>query len=339
MYDRGEVVIILGAGVSHLEDSFKTHGYEYVFTSGLNYDGKRKFPNSDIYTTLSAEELKTLQEKHVILVASANYMELENGEKWSTADFYFEMLQFLHLLNNPQQVEKIGHKKFKYEDLERSKQIDLVLTCMPCGKQDHAVKTGEAVSAQMVLESLQAYVDTIYIIDPHPPLEFSYMEQLVENDKLIKLSMVDMIRKKIYSKFSVPEPFEVTADEFGQKRMKMKGLGKVREDSNTVKAIGELDVEGKNIVFIDDMILTGGTLRSNVKKYQEMGANKVLVGIVHPLPLVKGNDARLKQTLNEVNQFIVTNTVYSSFLEIIDKKNQLVDCVPLIDSSLEKYNS
>lgn len=334
MLTKKKAIVILGIGAMHLKKSFEDLDYQTMHSIS-NYDGKRKFPNSDVYTALSTKDLAKIQNKHIILVQSASFDTFKD-EKWSTADFYFELLQFIHLLKNPQEVREIGHKRFDYKSLSPASKIDIVFTSMPCGKLDHAVKTGEAVSSQMALELMASLVNKIYIIDPHPPMEFSFMEKLAKSGKLEKISIVNDLREKIMSKYSPKDPIEVTADEFGQLRMKMESLGKIRKDSETVETIGNINVNKRDVVFIDDMLLTGGTLRANVAKYKELGANQVLVGIVHALPIEKENDNRLKMTLKDIRTLITSDTVYSSFIEDLRAKDQLVSCVPAIDKALKK---
>jgi phosphoribosylpyrophosphate synthetase len=334
MSNREKIPIILGAGAIHLKNSFEKLNYE-VMISELNYDDKRKFPNSDIYTAFDGEFLERLQGKRVVIVQSANYNVI-NGEKWTTSDLFFETLQIIHILRNPQKVTKVSHKSFDYKALLPPSEIILVFTCMPFGKMDHAVKTGEAISAQIGMELSTSLCDKVILIDPHPPMEFTFMDKLKQGGRLEKISLVDDIRKKIYDFFDLEEAIEVTADEFGQMRMKMQSLGKVRKDSSTVEMIGEIDVSDRNVILIDDMLLTGGTLRASVKKYKELGAKEVYLGIIHALPLEQYGDERLFATYNSVNNLIISNTVGSSFFDVLKKKGMVIDCVSAIDEAIKK---
>ena len=119
--------IILASGAEHLKKSFEDKKYT-VCTSGLNYDQKRFFFNGDVYTRI--EEIETLENEKVCIIQSGNYSGELEKEKFTTQDRIFETLQILQLLNNPELVKEVGHKKYAYQKLENPKQILLFHTCL-----------------------------------------------------------------------------------------------------------------------------------------------------------------------------------------------------------------
>ena len=87
-----------------------------------------------------------------------------------------------------------------------------------------------------------------------------------------------------------------------------------------------LDVAGRDVVIIDDIISTGGTIVSASKILRDLGANKVVVGCVHPV-LVE--DALLKIFAAGVVDVFATDTLKS------DVSN--ISVAPLIAGYLKKY--
>jgi ribose-phosphate pyrophosphokinase len=87
-----------------------------------------------------------------------------------------------------------------------------------------------------------------------------------------------------------------------------------------------LDVEGRDVVIIDDIISTGGTIVSASKILRDLGANKVVVGCVHPV-LVE--DALLKIFAAGVDDVFATDTLKS------DVSN--ISVAPLLSGYLKKY--
>lgn len=317
--------VILCSGAEHLKGSFTDY---QTHTPALNYDGKRFFPNSDVFTCL--KEIESFQSEPVIVIQSCNASSLEEKEVWTTADRFFELLQVLHLLNNPVKVTETGHKQFEEQDLTKPSRIDVVLTCMPAGKQDHATMTGEINSARMCLELVKSMCDTIAIIDPHPPMEFTYMQETgVE-----KISLVPELVDKAKNLFNLDDPLLLTADEYGQQRMGLSGLGKKRTSSSEVEITGSIDVNGKEILFVDDAFFSGSTLLKTIKRYKELGATRVIPCIVHVCPLVNSGENRLKIALEELNgDLVFSNTVWTKTGEGI---NTVVDCSPAIIEWIDK---
>ena len=78
--------------------------------------------------------------------------------------------------------------------------------------------------------------------------------------------------------------------------------GEVRIDA------GELNVKGRDVVIVDDMISTGATIRAAAEKLRKAQASKIVVSCVHPL-LVE--DAYEKLIEAGVDEIIGTNTVPS----------------------------
>ncbi len=82
---------------------------------------------------------------------------------------------------------------------------------------------------------------------------------------------------------------------------------KSRERANvvgTMTAIG--DVEGKNIIIVDDMIDTGGTLAKAAEMLMEKGANSVRALATHP---VLSGPAYQKLSESALKEIIVSNTI------------------------------
>ncbi|MFW9993972.1 MAG: hypothetical protein ACFFD4_18150 [Candidatus Odinarchaeota archaeon] len=319
--------VIFCSGAEHLKEKFnqfKTH------SSSLNYDGKRFFPNSDIYTHL--ERLEEFQGENVTVLQSCNASSSHERERWTTADRLFELLQVLHLLNNPVRIRELDHKKFEEKELAKPATINVVLTCMPAGKQDHAVITGEAVSAWMCLELIRQYCSSIAIIDPHPPMEFPFMQKL----GIERLSLVPDLVKKARDLYGISDSSALllTADEFGQQRMGMSGLGKKRSSSSEVEITGSIDIRGKDVIFVDDSFFSGSTLLKTIKKYKEMGVASVTPCIVHVCPLYTTGEEKLEKALDELDgRLIFSNTVWTKLGE---KVETLVDSSPLIINWINK---
>ncbi|MBU7015072.1 MAG: ribose-phosphate pyrophosphokinase [Theionarchaea archaeon] len=319
--------LILASGAEHLKAPLEKKGYQ-VFTSGLNYDGKRFFYNGDLYTRI--EEIEKLQGENVCVIQSGSYSGELEQEKFTTQDRIFEVLQILHLLNDPHSVEEVGHKRYVNTPLENPRDVFLLLTCMPSGKQDHAVRTGECNSARNALDLFLNYCPRVGIIDPHP-WNVEWFNTLKATGKVIDLSMVPRLLEEIGRRF--PGSELVAPDEGAQVRLGLDGFGKKRTSSVESTLLGDVPVEGKALAFVDDLILTGGTLLKTREHTLKKGASRFAFAATHALPLMTGEDnlRRLVGILGE--DLLVTNTVPSkTFIE--EYPELALDCTPLIDEVL-----
>jgi ribose-phosphate pyrophosphokinase len=320
--------IVLASGAEHLFNSFEKRGYP-VYRSSMNYDGRRFFYNGDLYTRIA--DIETLQNEKVCVIQSGNYSGEHEKEKFTTQDRIFETVQILHLLNNLVSVKKVGHKQYEYPALDNPKEILLVLMCMPSGKQDHAVKNGECNSAFTALELFLEYCSKIAIIDAHP-WDVDWFSQLQDEGKIIDLSMVPYLLQEIETRF--PDAELLAPDEGAQARLGIEGFGKKRTSSTESQILGDIPVEGKNLVVVDDLILTGGTLIKTREHILKKGANQFAFAATHALPLMDGEDNLRRLVTILGDDLLVTNTVPSkTFIE--DYPGLVLDCVPLIDEFLK----
>lgn len=319
--------VILASGAEHLRETLEKRGYS-VYTSGVNYDGKRFFYNGDVYTRI--EEVETLQKERVCVIQSGSCSGELEKEKFTTQDRIFETMQLLQLLHNPESVREVGHKQYEYTLLERPKEVVLLLTCMPSGKQDHAVRTGECNSALTALELFFMYCSKIAVVDAHP-WNVSWFSNLKMQGRIVDLSMVPSLLKEIETRF--PGSQLLAPDEGAQSRLGLDGFGKKRTSSVNAEIVGDIQVEGKNLVFVDDLILTGGTLLKTREHILKKGANKFAFAATHALPLMTGEDNLRKLVTILGEDLLVTNTVPSKTF-VTDHPELRVDCVPLIDEFL-----
>jgi ribose-phosphate pyrophosphokinase len=76
---------------------------------------------------------------------------------------------------------------------------------------------------------------------------------------------------------------------------------------------GELNVKGRDVIIVDDMISTGGTIRAAAEKLRKAQASRIVVGCVHPLLV---GDAYEKLIEAGVDEIIGTNTVPSKVSKV-----------------------
>ncbi|MDA4133088.1 MAG: phosphoribosyltransferase family protein, partial [Thaumarchaeota archaeon] len=76
---------------------------------------------------------------------------------------------------------------------------------------------------------------------------------------------------------------------------------------------GELEVEDRDVIIVDDMISTGGTIRAAAEKLRAAGARKIVVTCVHALLIGEAYERLIDAGVDEI---IGTNTVPSKVSKV-----------------------
>ena len=241
----------------------------------------RRFPDGERYV-----RIKGKVNEEVIVVQSTGYPQDEN------------LMELFLILKN---LKSMGVKKTK-----------VVIPYFGYGRQERRFKSGEAVSAVIVADLLEAAgADEIFCINLHEENIKEFFQIPVHNLSAMK-PIADHIEKTINN------PVIVAPDKgalgFAKEVAEILGceydyLEKTRLSPEVVETKPKnLDVKGKETIIIDDIISTGGTIVNAARILKEHGATKVVVSCVHPVLV---GDALLKIFAADVDDVIATDTLRS----------------------------
>jgi ribose-phosphate pyrophosphokinase len=202
--------------------------------------------------------------------------------------------------------------------------VTLVSPYLPYARQDKTFLMGESLSAQ-VLCKLLADFGTVKLVtvDCHflkKEGESEYSNLKIHNISAGRL-LVEHARMKLglehLEVISPDQGANYLVSEFGGKSMsKVRGAydaGNGEEAYRSVQKVErEFDVEGKNILILDDMISTGGTMLKAVDNVKKGGAKKVICAATHGFFL---NDSlpKLKKVADAV---FTTNSIPNEAAEV-----------------------
>lgn len=153
------------------------------------------------------------------------------------------------------------------------------------GRQDKRFNEGEPVSARIMAEHLSENVDRIITVNLH-------------NSEILKWFRVQS--SEIRAEIEIARYFDrfkpdliISPDKGSIERAKFisgilnvpyHSFQKRRIDSERVEIDpGNIEVKGKTVAIVDDVISTGGTIATAAALLKSMGASKVIVGCVHGL--------------------------------------------------------
>ncbi|MEM3492982.1 MAG: ribose-phosphate diphosphokinase [Thermoplasmata archaeon] len=178
-------------------------------------------------------------------------------------------------------------------------------------RQDKVFKPGEPISARAFARAIQTNCDAFVSVDLHATTVIKWF-----TIPAIEVSAIPSIAGYFKGKGI---DLLVSPDKGGIERVRRTSeisgipythLDKVRVDSHTVTIkLPDYDFRGKNVAIVDDIISTGGTIKTGARKMLEAGANSVSCACTHGLFLGNSGD-ELSALCKEV---IASDTVETKF--------------------------
>lgn len=148
-------------------------------------------------------------------------------------------------------------------------------------RQDKVFEAGEIVAAELVGKLLAAAgADRVVTVDLH--FHRKEGEFNLFGVKGYNVTAADVLADYVRTKF--PEVMIITPDIGSAEQAKKVGgvsLQKKRKDSYTVEMKGLPEVEGKDVLILDDMVTSGGTMRKAIDLVRKAGARKVIAAATH----------------------------------------------------------
>jgi ribose-phosphate pyrophosphokinase len=208
---------------------------------------------------------------------------------------------------------------------EDASTINVVIPYMGYARQDKKFKSGEALSARAVARIINA--DKVFTVNIH---EMSVLDHF--EPPAVTIDASHLLGSHIHS-LGLTDPLIVGPDSgalyLAQRAASDLGmdydyLDKKRLSGDTVTIrTKNVDVSGRDVVLIDDIIATGGSMAESIKLLKSQGAGDVYLACVHP---VLSRNAVLRLFNAGVRDIIATDT--------IEKAQSRVSVAPLIADNL-----
>src|SRR3989338_5787639 len=212
-----------------------------------------------------------------------------------------------------------------------AKKVFLAAPYFPYLRQDKRFKPGESISLKIMAGLVDGHFDKVFVVDPHLHREaqLSHIFKIHSHKITSNPWIADYIRKNIKNPLIVGPDWESykwaqrVAEQIGCKHVI---LEKVRYSGRKVKVKlnKKIDIKGKSLILVDDMVSTGNTLIEAAKDIKRLGAKRFACIAVHGI-FVEDALSRLKKANIRV---ITTNT--------IPNKTAKIDVSWLIAESLRK---
>lgn len=214
--------------------------------------------------------------------------------------------------------------------------VTAIIPWMGYSKQDKAFRKGEAVSAQLVAQFIEAAgFDDVIAMELHSENVLPYFHIPVR-----ELSTHELLSHALVRSISDTKDVVVVSPDMGGKSrserfaatssLPIVYLTKKRTD-NTVAITGiEGDVSGKTVIVFDDIINTGSTAIAVSDYVKVRGATRVLFLATHAV--FAGNAASLLSE-SSIDQCIVTNSIDIPQKKLFDSLT-VVSVAPLLSDAI-----
>jgi ribose-phosphate pyrophosphokinase len=181
------------------------------------------------------------------------------------------------------------------------------------GRQDKRFQDGEAVSAKTLAKHIALDADDLLTMTVHNPdvlamfpIRARDVSGIPALGRYLKSTDVDLLLAPDDNAVRlVKEAAAIAGRPFDH-------LDKERLDSYTVRVKPKtLDVKGKDVAIVDDVISTGGTIATVARELKAQGASRVIATCVHGLFVGKA-----RQNLKGCDDVVSTDTIQTEFTKV-----------------------
>lgn len=263
-------MFVIGSGGKHLEDELRNLGGKILEVE------LRKFPDGEKYVRVLGSAGKTTVISSIFVPQDERIVELL-------------------LLGDA--LREVGVEKLR-----------VIVPYFAYSRQDRVTKDGEPISVRAIMKALGLYYDELYVFDLHNPETLRYFPGNAVNLSPARI-IADYFREKL------GEGIVLAPDKgaLGRARAVAEKLGleyshfeKRRVSPTEVEMIPvDIDVRGKNVLIIDDIISTGGTMIKAAQILRKLGAGRIFVGVTHGVFA----DGAVERVSEAVDELAVTNTI------------------------------
>jgi len=236
----------------------------------------RRFPDGESYVRVPSSAIESVRSETVVLVSNT----------YPDAG----IMQTVLLLGAIDDIRRGNLANLKGEGEQSLEDVGpgviLAIPYYGYARQDKRFSPGEAVSARVIAEVLAESCDGITILDLHAPMVLDGMSLPIEF-----VSSMPEIAEKLQN--DVAPDFILSPDKGAISRAsevasligcEFSYLEKTRIDAHTIEHTPkDLEVSGKVVTIVDDMISTGGTICRASDALRRQGATEVHAACTHGL--------------------------------------------------------
>ena len=249
----------------------------------------KDFPDEELYIRID----KKMKGEHIIIVQST----------YPPQDYH--LMQLYQLIDAAKNSE--------------AKKITAFVPYLAYSRQDKKFLDGEPLSSRIVCKTIENLgADEIYVLDIHSKLVLDFFKIPVHN--LLALELFS----NYFNEMSLSNPLIVAPDEGALEKAQIAAktmnagcthICKTRDrhTGEITVTLKNMDVANRDLIVLDDIISTGGTMAKAIQMAKSQGANKIYAVCSHPL-LIQNAKSRILDA--GATDIIGTNSVDSEHAKI-----------------------
>jgi ribose-phosphate pyrophosphokinase len=206
-----------------------------------------------------------------------------------------------------------------------AERITVVAPYFAYSRQDRVFQPGEIVSAKAVAELVELKADRFVTVDPHKEHILGFFGIEARGVSAVPLLAKHLGDRKVDTVLA-PDKGALARAELAAKRLgaEFDFLEKTRlSGTEVVMRTKRLDVRGRTVAIVDDIISTGGTIATAAAELKRQGAARVIAACTHGLFL---GDAIARLRAAGVDEVVATDT--------LEGPASAVGCAPAIAEEL-----
>ncbi len=219
--------------------------------------------------------------------------------------------------------------------------INAVIPYYGYARQDRKTKAREPITAKLVADLLTvAGIDRVVTMDLHAGQIQGYFDKPVDH-----LSGIATLAEYFKNSDLAKEDTVIVSPDLGGVTrarafanildMPIAIIEKRRPKANVSEVMNVIgDIEGKNVIIVDDIIDTAGTITKAAAVLQDFGAKRVFAAATHPVlsgPAVE----RIESSV--IEKFVISNTIPLAEEKRIDKID-VVSVAPIFAEAIRRIH-
>ena len=253
----------------------------------------RRFPDTEGYIRIPTDSIEAIRSEPVVVVSNT-FPDSGIVETMLMLDAVRDVRK-----GRLENLREIGPQTLP----DAGKGVLLAIPYFGYSRQDKRFKPGESISALAIADLLATRCDGMVLLDLHAPAVLSDLSIPVAFTSAMP-ELADHLKETVNPDFILsPDKGAIdrassVANQIG---CEFSYLEKTRIDAHTiVHKAKDLDVEGKSVAIVDDMIATGGTICRAAEALRSQGAVQVHAACSHGL-FTGGAIARLLRYVDGVH--------------------------------------
>ena len=196
-----------------------------------------------------------------------------------------------------------------------AKKIKAIIPYYGYARQDKQFKKGEPVSANALATIISMFADEVTTIDPHKDYILDFFSIPTNNISAVP-AISSFLKERNIDVILAPDKgaYDRAKTAASSLNCEFDYLEKTRINGTTIKISPKtLDVKGKRVAIVDDIISTGGTMATAISELKKQNASAVFVACTHGLFAANAIEKLRNAGCDEI---IATDTIRSEFSKV-----------------------